>query len=148
MSEGEANRGSVRVLVVDDDRSVRQMITEALGAEGYIVEPATDGDEAITSAQRERPHLILLDVNMPRMDGWQVLEELRATAGPQTSVVVMTAGFDAQDRALASGAQGYLAKPFDLDDLLSTVEAHAGLLVQSGMEEAVTGRAASARRSV
>ena len=148
MSQGEANPGAVRVLVVDDDRGVRQMITEALGAEGYIVEPATDGDEAITSAQRGRPHLILLDVNMPRMDGWQVLEELRATAGPQTSVVVMTAGFNAQDRALASGAQGYLAKPFDLDDLLSTVEAHAGLLVQGGMEEAMTGRAETARRPV
>ena len=144
MSDGEANRGPVRVLVVDDDRGVRQMITEVLGAEGYIVEPATDGDEAITSARREPPHLILLDVNMPRVDGWQVLEELRATAGPQTSVVVMTAGFDAQDRALASGAQGYLAKPFDLDDLISTVEAHAGLLVHSGMEEAVTGRTEAA----
>lgn len=146
MNEGEADRRPLRVLVVDDDRAIRQMIIQALGAEGYIVQPATDGDEAITSAQREPPHLILLDVNMPRVDGWQVLDELRAGAGPQTSVVVMTAGYDAQDRALASGAQGYLAKPFDLDDLLTTVEAHVGLSVQGGMEEAMTDRARPAEQ--
>lgn len=138
MAEAEAERRALRVLVVDDDAGVRQMIADALAAEHYQVQAAQDGREAIAQAKRQRPDLILLDVNMPQVDGWEVLESLRATAGRQTPVVVMTAGFEAQDRALATGAQGYLGKPFELDDLLSIVEAHAGLRLRGGMEEAVT----------
>lgn len=138
MCEAGIDKRAVRVLVVDDDEAIRHAITEALTAEGYTVHSVAGGAEAIAIAQREQPGLILLDVNMPRVDGWEVLDELRATAGPQTPVVVMTAGYEAQDRALASGAQGYLAKPFELDDLFSAVDAHAGLRVQSGREEAVT----------
>ena len=139
MGSAGSGRGAIRVLVVDDDEAIRRMVAEALTVEGYKVHPAGGGREAIQLAKRERPHLILLDVRMPQVDGWQVLEELRATAGRQTPVVVMTAGFDAQDQALAGGAQGYLAKPFDLDDLISAVEAHAGLSLRGGAEEAVTG---------
>lgn len=141
MSEAEAGRDRICVLIVDDDEDIRQVIADALADAGYVTHPVSGGREAIGAAQRERPHLILLDVRMPHVDGWQVLEELRVEAGPQTPVVVMTAGYDAQDRALAAGAQGYLGKPFDLDDLISTVEAHARLSVWSGAEEPVTGPA-------
>ncbi len=91
------------------------------------------------AARRWLPYVpILLDVNMPVVDGWQVLEELRSAAGPQTPVVVMTAGYDAQDRALATGAQGYLGKPFELDDLIEAVDAHAGLTLRGSVEAMVT----------
>ena len=138
MARTDARHGDICVLVVDDDAGIRQVITEALTGEGYMVHAVGGGREAISAAEQERPDLILLDVRMPHVDGWEVLEELRATAGEQTPVVVMTAGYDEQNRALAAGAQGYLGKPFDLDDLLSAVEAHAGLPVQSGAEEALS----------
>jgi DNA-binding response OmpR family regulator len=138
LSSAEPRRAALRILIVDDDAPTRRLIATALTAEGYRVRDAAGGREAIELARRDPPHLILLDVNMPLVDGWQVLEELRATAGPQTPVVVMTAGFAAQDRALTGGAQGYLAKPFDLDELLSTVEAHAGLRLRGGTEEPIT----------
>lgn len=125
----------VRVLVVDDDEGVRMVITQALEGEGFTVEPVSNGDAALQSVRRAAPDLMLLDVNMPGVDGWQVLSDLRAAAGPQTPVVVMTAGFVAQDRALASGAQGFLSKPFELDELIGTVEAHAGLHMPGGSEQ-------------
>ena len=126
---------SLCVLVVDDDEVTRRMIADALVAEGYTVRAAASGAEAIRSVRRRRPDLILLDVHMPGVDGWQVLEELRSAAGPQTPVVVMTAGDLAQDRALSSGAQGYLGKPFEVQDLVEAVQAHAGLPLQGGTEE-------------
>ncbi|MER3419941.1 MAG: hypothetical protein C4290_05155 [Chloroflexota bacterium] len=126
---------SLCVLVVDDDETTRQMIADVLVAEGYTVRAAASGAEAIRSVRRRRPDLILLDVHMPGVDGWQVLEELRSAAGSQTPVVVMTAGYLAQDRALSSGAQGYLGKPFGVQDLVEAVQAHAGLPLQGGTEE-------------
>jgi two-component system OmpR family response regulator len=81
-----------------------------------------------------RPDLIMLDVNLPGVDGWGVLNELRAAAGEQTPVVVMTGGFLAQEQALASGAQGYLGKPFELDELINAVGAHVGLPMDGAHE--------------
>jgi DNA-binding response OmpR family regulator len=125
-----------RVLVVDDEHTILAVVRDALESEGYAVDTAVCGEEALEWAERRRPDLIVLDVNLPDLDGWEVLSRLRATAGPQTPVVVMTAGFAAQDQALASGAQGYLGKPFGLEDLLIAVDAHAGLPMQ-GAREAV-----------
>lgn len=127
-----------RLLVVDDEPAVLAFIREALTDEGYTVQTAGNGEEALQLARSLRPDLILLDVRLPGLDGWDVLDELRAATGKQSPVVVMTAGFDGQDRALATGAQGYLGKPFDLDDLISAVEAHAGLPMRGPRETAVT----------
>ena len=139
MSEDTAAGAHARVLVVDDEADILELVREVLSDEGYDVDTALTGEAALAITRERRPDLILLDVKLPGADGWEVLAELRAAAGPQTPVVVMTAGFDAQDRALGGGAQGYLAKPFELDDLLSAVEAHAGLRMQGGTEEAITG---------
>jgi two-component system, chemotaxis family, chemotaxis protein CheY len=125
-----------RILVVDDEADIRTFIRETLVDEGYEVDLAGGGAEALRAVEANRPDLIMLDVNMPDVDGWDVLAQLRAAAGPQTPVVVMTAGYNAQDQALASGAQGYLGKPFDLDDLLSTVAAHASLPMVGAQEAA------------
>jgi len=133
-----------RVLVVDDDHDICALIADALDEHGYEVETATSGEAALRAVGARRPDLVMLDVNMPGIDGWDVLNELRAAAGDQTPVVVMTAGFDAQERALATGAQGYLSKPFDLDDLQHAVGAHIGLPMQ-GSHELARGAQAEGR---
>src|SRR5581483_5444842 len=124
-----------RILVVDDDPEIRRFIEAALGDSGYSVHLAASGSEALAIATEQRPDLILLDVRMPGVDGWQVLDALRSAAGAQTPVVVMTASFTGQDQALRSGAQGYLAKPFELSDLLDCVDLHSRLALDDGLRE-------------
>jgi DNA-binding response OmpR family regulator len=130
-----------RVLVVDDEPGICDLIASALRDHGYEVEQAASGEEALRAVKAHRLDLIMLDVNLPGVDGWEVLAQLRAAAGEQTPVVVMTGGFMAQDQALASGAQGYLGKPFDLDDLYSAVEAHIALPMRGSQEMARTSAA-------
>jgi len=145
MSE-PANRGETRpaeagggrqksVLVVDDDPAIRQFVTDALEESGYRVRAAADGDSALAAVENERPELILLDIRMPGIDGWDVLNQLRSAAGPHCPIVIMTGQYEGQDQALGSGAQGYLAKPFELDDLLECVELHVGLHISSNLTE-------------
>jgi CheY-like chemotaxis protein len=125
------------VLVVDDDAAVRGFIAEALGGEGYRVVEAADGQGALDAVEAAPPDLILLDVNMPGIDGWDVLQELRAKAGPHQPIVVMTGQYSGQERALGTGAQGYLAKPFDLDDLIECVDLHSHLTIESNLSERI-----------
>jgi DNA-binding response OmpR family regulator len=140
METPERARGQGRqILVVDDDGAIRSFVSQALADDGYAVQQAANGDEALAATRRQRPDLILLDVRMPGVNGWQVLDELRSAAGAQTPVVVMTAQFTGQDRALQSGAQGYLAKPFELGDLLACVDLHSGIQLESDLTEALAG---------
>jgi two-component system response regulator MprA len=134
--DGATSERGRHVLVVDDEQDILAFVQAALEQEGYSVSLATDGREALTAIATRQPDLMLLDVNMPDVDGWAVLRELRAAAGPQTPVVVMTAGYNAQTQALGSGAQGYLGKPFELDDLLSAAAAHVGLPMEGSFEAA------------
>jgi DNA-binding response OmpR family regulator len=135
-SNGHPNRGDQRVvLVVDDDESLCRFIADALQPEGYKTVRASDGQAALTAVDVANPDLILLDVNMPGIDGWDVLAQLRAKAGPGRSIVVMTGQYEGQERALQSGAQGYLAKPFDLDDLLESVDLHSGIKLENNVTE-------------
>jgi DNA-binding response OmpR family regulator len=136
MSDEHSAGLRARVLVVDDEHTILTVVRDALESEGYAVDTAISGEEALETAERRPPDLIVLDINLPDLDGREVLSRLRATAGPQTPVVVMTAGFAAQDQALASGAQGYLGKPFGLEDLLIAVDAHAGLPMDGAREAA------------
>ena len=128
-------RSPARILVVDDNPMNVEILQGRLAAQGYEIVTAADGEEALSAATAQQPDLILLDVNLPGVDGWAVLGELRAAAGEQTPVVVMTAGYDAQAQALETGAQGYLGKPFELDELLDAVGAHLGLPVRDAHEE-------------
>src|SRR5581483_7380844 len=99
------------------------------------VRQASNGAEALDALATSSADLILLDVRMPGVDGWQVLDELRSAAGPQTPVVVMTASWSGQDRALQSGAQGYLAKPFELGELIACVDLHSRIQLGSDLNE-------------
>jgi CheY-like chemotaxis protein len=127
-------RGAL-ILVVDDDESICQFVSEALEPEGYRTIVAANGQAALTAVAETNPDLILLDVQMPEVNGWEVLQRLRAQAGPHQPIVVMTGRYEGQDRALSSGAQGYLAKPFELNDLLECVDLHSNIKMENNMTE-------------
>jgi len=109
------------VLVVDDDRAILTTITEILELEGYPFITASDGAEALRRIAAEQPFLVLLDMRMPILNGWEVARTLRER-GIMVPIVVMTAAQDARLWSEQIGAAGYLAKPFDLDDLLAMIE--------------------------
>ncbi len=114
------------VLVVDDDRSVARFIETNLRLEGFDVRLAHDGDDALDEVQRDAPDLVLLDWGMPRMDGIEVCERLRAD--PHTAhipVLLVTGRSRAVDKVmgLAAGADDYIVKPFDPLELIARVRA-------------------------
>ena len=117
------------VLVVEDDESIRETLQEILQVEGYKVETATDGREALDRlAQAPLPSLILLDLMLPNVNGWQVIEELRQdpqTKGAAVPIVITSAAGDIA-AATAKKVEGYLKKPIQLEQLLKTVEKFCG----------------------
>jgi CheY-like chemotaxis protein len=116
-------QNAARVLIVDDDPSVRQMCGEILEAEGYSVVEATNGEMAVQIAQRDPPRVVLMDTMMPIMDGitaCRALKTNRATA--HIPVALMSAGEKlGQSQVAGAGADALLTKPFDIEDLLDTV---------------------------
>ena len=110
------------VLVVDDDPGIRGFLQAILQAEGYSVSTANDGREALARIAEREPHLLLLDLSMPVMNGWEVHDRLRAMSS-HIPVVFMTAGLSARVEAEARGVAGYLAKPFEVDEMLRIVDA-------------------------
>jgi CheY-like chemotaxis protein len=108
------------VLVVDDDPEIRTVVADVLEMEACRVETAGNGAEALARIEASPPCLVLLDMRMPVMDGWQVAEQLRRR-GLELPIVVMTAAQDARAWAEEIGADAVLAKPFELDELVATV---------------------------
>ena len=111
------------VLVVEDDELLRQTIRWALEEEGVEVEIAADVKEAVDSVALRRPRLVLLDMGLPLVDGDGVASAIRAQYGTAVPVVVLTADGRAAEKAERVGAVAYLHKPFELDDLIKTVQA-------------------------
>jgi CheY-like chemotaxis protein len=109
------------ILVVEDDPSVRDVVTEALELAGYRVRAVGDGRQALEIVGQERPLVVLLDLMMPGLDGWQAQERL-AELAPDVPLIVMSALARAQARADRYRAAGYLPKPFNIDELLDVVE--------------------------
>lgn len=111
------------VLVVDDEDALRTVLTSELSNEGYEVRNASDGDEAITELQKAKYDLVLLDIKMPRVNGFEVLKFIKEQQ-PKTKVVMLT-GFADLKNAIESkklGADDFVSKPYDLVDLLTTIE--------------------------
>jgi signal transduction histidine kinase/CheY-like chemotaxis protein len=106
------------VLVVDDDKATRELITRGLQKEGFRILAATSGDEAIRLAREKRPDAISLDVLMPGMDGWTVLRALKGDPLTAGIPVVMVSMLDDRDIGYALGAADYLTKPFDREKLV------------------------------
>jgi two-component system, OmpR family, alkaline phosphatase synthesis response regulator PhoP len=112
------------VLVVDDEPQVVWMLQFSLEAEGFQTFAARDGRTALDELRRHRPQLMLLDIMMPVMDGWSVLQEIRdLPEGERPRVVVVSARATLRDRAKAAelGAVAFVAKPFNVDDLLGVL---------------------------
>ena len=105
-----------RVLVVDDEEDVRQFVRFILEDAGYVVDCAADGQQALRSIAAGRPDLVVLDLMMPEMDGWEVLDQLQHTTRPPR-VIVLSAFADSA-RAIKAGATDCLSKPFRFGHLL------------------------------
>jgi CheY-like chemotaxis protein len=117
MSKRTAAPAPLRVLVVDDDEQIRGLVALALLDEGFEVLTAADGLIALTRLEDYPPDVILLDMHMPEMDGWQFARTYRQRPGPHAPIVVFTAGGQAAVVAHGIGADGFVEKPFDLDTL-------------------------------
>lgn len=117
-----AVREPTRILVVEDDNDVRFLVSEELEQHGYVVAQARNGLEALAAVAEEWPNVILLDMRMPIMDGWRFVSELRKRYGRVAPLVVMTAAANAGERAREVEANGWLAKPFELDAVVEAVE--------------------------
>lgn len=118
--------GKAVILAVDDEPNILMSIEFILEMEGYEVYTARDGDEALEVAERVRPDLILLDINMPRRDGYEVCRILRERDDMTgTKVIMLTAKGQTLERkkGLEVGADEYVTKPFSADDLLHTIRA-------------------------
>ena len=115
---------SARLLIVDDSTSMRQMVTFALTSGGYSVHEAEDGQAALDLARNTRFDAVVTDVNMPRMDGIQLIRQLRQLPEYRfTPLLMLTteSGGDKKMEGKAAGATGWLVKPFDPEQLLATV---------------------------
>jgi DNA-binding response OmpR family regulator len=120
------NDGRKKILVVDDEEDILHFLELVLREKGYEVATASSGHEALTRAQVDRPDLILLDIMMPQMDGWEVLKLLRVEADTaRIPVAMLSARTEAKDRVqgLQEGAVDYICKPFSLQDLLAKIDA-------------------------
>lgn len=114
---------SARILVVEDEDRIRQFLQRGLTFEGYRVDSASDGQEALDSARENPPDLVLLDIMLPGMDGIEVCRRLRAAS--EVPILMLTAKEAIEDRVsgLDAGADDYLVKPFAFDELLARVRA-------------------------
>lgn len=112
------------ILVVDDKSSVRQLLREYLTEQGYRVVQAENGQEALYAARREHPEVILLDVMMPKLDGYGFLRQFRAEQS-QTPVIIITAREEEADAVLGLelGADDYIIKPFRMRELVARIHA-------------------------
>ncbi len=114
---------SATILVVDDEPQIRRVLRTTLSAQGYVIIEASDGQEALLKLRAERPDLVLLDMNMPVMDGLETCREMRA--GSETPIIMLTVRDAEKDkvRALDAGADDYVVKPFGIQELLARIRA-------------------------
>ena len=110
-----------RILIVDDDESIRQIVHMCLSDEGYEVVEASNGQAALALVEDFQPSLILLDLRMPVMDGWEFARRYHALPGPHVPIVAFVAALNAEQECADLPTAGILNKPFDLDELLQAV---------------------------
>ncbi len=111
------------VLIVEDDKNIQELLQMYLEKEGYAVTVASDGGQGLTKFRAIKPDLVLLDVMMPVMDGFEVCKQIRAES--RTPVIMLTAKGELDDKVtgLKSGADDYVTKPFEMQELIARIEA-------------------------
>jgi two-component system, cell cycle response regulator DivK len=115
-----------KILIVEDNEMNRDMLSRRLARRGYVVVTAVDGEQGLVAAEAERPDLILMDMSLPVMDGWEATRRLKAESATQTIPVIgLTAHAMTGDRdkAMAAGCDDYDTKPVELPRLLEKIEA-------------------------
>ena len=112
------------VLVVDDDPDMVQIVVAVLEEAGFAARGVESGEQALDAAAKEMPALVLLDMLMPAMNGWDCAYELRARYGRSLPIVVVSAAEHAESWRVEVGADAVLAKPFDVDELLRIVRTY------------------------
>ena len=129
---------NARILVVDDDQVIQQLLKVNLELEGYSVEVASDGAEALVLFDRFQPDLVLLDIMMPKLDGWEVARRLAGTTGGRVPIVLLSARAQESDVQKGNdlGVAAYVTKPFDPIQLLHLV---AGIIAQQDRGAATPG---------
>ena len=115
--------GDLKVLVVDDESRMRKLVSDFLIKEGYEVNVETRGDDAVAAFQKNPPNLMLLDIMLPGMDGWQVCRAIRQTSN--IPIIMLSAKDETFDKVLGLelGADDYIAKPFDMKELVARIKA-------------------------
>ncbi|MET0868321.1 MAG: response regulator [Pseudorhodoplanes sp.] len=119
----------MRILTIDDSKTMRDMLMLTLIDAGFDVLQAADGQDGVDLAERETVDLVITDINMPRMDGYEVIRQLRKRpAYKATPILVLTTESETDKKNIAreAGASGWLVKPFDPDKLIATVRKVAG----------------------
>ncbi len=120
--EGQTSPDTDRlILVVEDDVPLARLMEALLQSAGHRVHTVADGQSGLDAIHAERPALVLLDLTIPKLDGWEVLSRLKETDGAPP-VILFTGHRAAGERAQSAGAAAAILKPFDVDDLLDTVE--------------------------
>jgi DNA-binding response OmpR family regulator len=113
-----------RILVVDDEQTIRELLAELFSIEGYEVVSASNGREAIRLAARNTPHLVILDASMPEMDGLETTWELRSQQETCWIPIIMVTAFEeTRTEALHAGVDDFVTKPFKVADLMARVKA-------------------------
>ena len=118
------NNGAMKILVVEDDPGISRLVRRALEQAGYTVDTAVDGKSGLDMAQNDNYSLLILDIMLPGVDGWNIVDELRSD-GSRVPIMMVTARDMVEDRVkgLDLGADDYLPKPFEISELLARVRA-------------------------
>src|SRR5512139_1708476 len=152
MDSPHTKTGMGSILIVDDDRSARQTLSALMEGEGYEVRSAPSGRTALMFAREEPPELILLDVRLPDVDGFEVCRHLKEDAGTRgVPVIFLSALEDAKDRVkgFEAGGADYITKPFHAEEVLARVRTHVALYrLQTDLERRVAVQTTALRENI
>ena len=121
---------SKRILVVEDQEDNRQILRDLLGNAGYELIEAENGEEALAAVARQRPDLILMDIQLPVMDGYEATRQIRTNPGMKSVPIIAVTSYALagdESKALAAGCDGYVSKPYSPRELLAKVRAHLAI---------------------
>jgi len=117
--------GQKKILIIDDEEDIQKLLKIRLGQEDFLVVTADDGEKGVRAAEAEKPDLILLDIMMPKMDGYTCLKEIRKIPGMKDTHILMLSGKEEEkvrDLFAFQKISGYIEKPFDLDTLIGKIK--------------------------